>query len=143
MRASERRSVLWLLAAIVLTAGLAYAWWQTIGHWQTALYCIGRKGTVWNGLFAVPAGMKPQCPQSPSYRQEVRDGQTRVEQYRIQGWQPRSLIEPLKQAGFAQLEDEIEGPNHYSVFMGRNAPAELFYTAVADGQDTLITLSGK
>ncbi|MCY1704362.1 MULTISPECIES: hypothetical protein [Deinococcus] len=87
--------------------------------------------------------MKPQCPQSPSYRQEVRDGQTRVEQYRIQGWQPRSLIEPLKQAGFAQLEDEIEGPNHYSVFMGRNAPAELFYTAVADGQDTLITLSGK
>ena len=143
MPASERRSVLWLLAAIALTAGLASAWWQTAGHWQTRLYCIGRNGSVWNGLFAVPAGLKPQCPQGATYRQEVRTGQTRVEQYRVSGWHPQALIEPLKQAGFGKLEDEIEGPSHYSVFMGRSAPAELFYTAVADGQDTLITLSGK
>ena len=133
----------WLLVAAALTACLALIWWQTAGHWQTSLYCIGKKGTVWNGLFTVPAGLTPGCPQSGTYRQEVKDGQTRVEQYRVQGWQPQVLLEPLKQAGFTQLEDETSGLNHYSVFMGRNAPAELYYTAIPDGPNTLITLSGK
>ena len=142
MLVSERHPTLLFLAALALTGTLALIWWQSIGYWQTPLYCIEKKGTVWNGSFTLPAALKPECPQTASYRQEVREGKTRVEQYRVSGWHPQALIEPLKQAGFTQLEDEITGANHYSVFMGRNAPAELFYTAVPEGQDTLITLGG-
>ena len=87
--------------------------------------------------------MTQECPQSASYRQEVREGLTRVEQYRLTGWQPLALMEPLKRAGYVLLEDELRGRNNYSVFLGRSVPAELFYTAVQEGKDTVITLSGK
>ncbi|WP_235910653.1 hypothetical protein [Deinococcus kurensis] len=105
-------------------------------------YCIGRPGTLWNGLTALPEGLEPRCPTSATYRQEVQDGQSRVEQYVALGWQPQVLMAPLQRAGYVLLEDETRGARHYSVFMGRAAPAELYYTAVPDGPNTLITISG-
>lgn len=90
----------------------------------------------------MPPGINQECPQSASYRQEVRDGQSRVEQYRLQGWQPLTLLKDLKRAGYVLTEDETSGPNHYSVFLGRSVPAEVFYTAVQQDGQTLVTLSG-
>ena len=138
-----KRGVLGLLGALLLTGGLVGVWWAQVGRWQAPLYCVAQRGTVWNGLFPVPAGAVPGCPRSATYRREVREGLTRVEQYRLEGWQPQALLEPLRQAGYGLLEDETGGPDHYSVFLGRANPAELYYTAVPDDSGTLITLSGQ
>jgi len=141
-RLLARRGPLGLLAALILTAALAWTWWAQVGRWQAPLYCIAQRGTVWNGLFPLLEGASPRCPRSATYRREVRDGLTRVEQYRLEGWQPLALMGPLRDAGYGLLEDETGGPDHYSVFLGRVNPAELYYTAVPDGTGTLITLSG-
>lgn len=132
-----------LVVAGLLLAGLVAAgaaWWA---QRPAALYCVQQPGTVWNGLFALPGDLRPQCPASASYRREVRSGQSRVEQYRLSGWQPRRLLPELARAGYTLREDEIGGPGHYSVFLGRTAPAQLFYTAVQVPGGTLLTLSGQ
>lgn len=87
--------------------------------------------------------MQASCPQSASYRQEVQSGQSRVEQYRVAGWQPRAVADLLYAAGYHLIEDELRGENHYSAFLGRVVPTELQYTAVLDGEGTLITVSGR
>lgn len=130
---------IWGGAALITALG---ALALTVRPAPDALYCIGQQGTLWNGLTPLPEGLEPRCPESATYRQEVQSGQSRVEQYVVQGWQPQALMTPLKRAGYLLLEDELRGPQHYSVFMGRKAPAELYYTAVPDGPNTLITISG-
>ncbi|GHF58350.1 hypothetical protein [Deinococcus metalli] len=134
--------MLGLLAATALTAALSAAWWQAVGRWSMPLYCIQQRGTVWGGLFETPAGLTPVCPTASTYRTEVRTGQSRVEQYTLPTWAPDALLTPLTRAGYVLREDEIRGPGHYSAFLGRTVPAELFYTAVRDGSGTLITISG-
>ncbi|WP_229784805.1 hypothetical protein [Deinococcus radiotolerans] len=129
----------WGAAALVTALGLAAL---TVRPAPDALYCIGRPGTLWNGLTPLPDGLEPRCPTSATYRQEIKDGLSRVEQYVAPGWQPQVLMAPLKRAGYVLLEDELRGPRHYSVFMGRVTPAEVYYTAVPDGPNTLITISG-
>ena len=131
-----------LSAALGLSVVALGAYFFGVKQRRQVMYCLEQPGLVWNGLFPVPAGMTQECPQSASYRQEVREGLTRVEQYRLTGWQPLALMEPLKRAGYVLLEDELRGRNNYSVFLGRSVPAELFYTAVQEGKDTVITLSG-
>lgn len=133
------KSVTWGAGALVMAVGLTAL---TFRPAPGALYCIEQPGTLWNGLRLLPEGMEPRCPISATYRQEVTQGLSRVEQYVVRGWQPRMLMAPLKQAGYVLLEDETSGPQHYSVFMGRETPAELYYTAVPDGPNTLITISG-
>lgn len=132
--------VLALLGAMLL-AGLALVWAQE-ARWRSPLYCISAPGTLWNGLVPLPPSFEPRCPQSQSYRREVRSGQSRVEQYRVAGWQPRAVADLLKAAGYVLMEDELRGADHYSAFLGRTVPAELHYTAVRDGNGTLITVSG-
>ncbi|AFD27023.1 hypothetical protein [Deinococcus gobiensis] len=127
-------------AALLLPALGAAAW--TLRPAPDDLYCVARPGTLWNGLAPVPDGLRPRCPASATYRREVQGGLTRVEQYVAPGWQPRLLLEPLKRAGYVLLEDETRGDRHYSVFLGRSAPAQLYYTAVPEGPNTLLTLSG-
>jgi len=72
-----------LLGAVLLTA-VALVWMQD-GRWRSPLYCVATPGTLWNGLVPLSGGMEPRCPQSQSYRQEVRQGLSRVEQYRVAG----------------------------------------------------------
>lgn len=130
---------IWGVAALVAVLGVVTL---TLRPAPDALYCIRQPGTLWNGLMPLPDGLEPRCPVSATYRQEMRRGLSRVEQYVAQGWQPQVLMEPLKRAGYVLLEDETRGPRHYSVFMGRSVPAELYYTAVPDGPNTLVTVSG-
>lgn len=129
------------LLGVVLFAGLAVVWAQE-GRWRSPLYCISVPGTLWNGLAPLPPAFEPRCPQSQSYRWEVRAGQSQVEQYHVAGWQPRAVADLLKAAGYVLIEDELRGADHYSAFLGRTLPAELHYTAVRDGDGTLITVSG-
>ncbi|WP_295814100.1 hypothetical protein [uncultured Deinococcus sp.] len=129
------------LLGAALIAGLTLVWVQE-GRWRSPLYCISAPGTLWNGLAPLPPAFEPRCPPSQSYRREVRAGQSRVEQYRVAGWQPRAVADLLRSAGYVLIEDELRGADHYSAFLGRTVPAELHYTAVRDGDDTLITVSG-
>ena len=130
---------IWSVVALVLVLGMAALTWRPAAE---ALYCIRQPGTLWNGLMPLPEGLEPRCPTSGTYRQEIQDGLSRVEQYVAPGWQPQVLMGPLKRAGYVLLEDETRGPQHYSVCLGRSVPAELYYTAVPDGPNTLITVSG-
>lgn len=129
------------LLGVVLLSGLAVVWGQE-ARWRSPLYCISVPGTLWNGLAPLPPSVEPLCPQAQSYRREVRAGQSRVEQYRVAGWQPRAVADLLKTSGYSLIEDELRGADHYSAFLGRVVPAELHYTAVRDGEGTLITVSG-
>lgn len=136
----------WRLVLALLGGGLTAfptGWWllDTV-RWRSPLYCIGQAGTLWNGLAPLPDGLTPTCPNSDSYRQEVRAGESRVEQYLVSGWQPLVAAQVLKAKGYVLLDDELMAANHYSAFMGRTLPAELHYTAVQQGAQTLITISG-
>lgn len=144
MPANRRRLTRSLaLSGIALLAGLVLLWGVREERWRSPLYCIATPGTLWGGLAPLPDGLEARCPQSRSYRREVRAGLSRVEQYRVAGWQPRAVADLLKSAGYVLIEDELRGPDHYSAFLGRTLPAELHYTAVRDGDGTLITVSGQ
>ncbi|GGO32975.1 hypothetical protein [Deinococcus humi] len=142
MRQSKRRALgKWLgLALALLGLGI---WLAREVQARGPLYCFERPGTVWNGVAPLPAGFQRECPQSRSYRAEVRSGQSRVEQYRVPGWQPRVLIPALKQGGYLQITDEPIGPGNYSAFLGRAGVPEVQYLASLQGDTTLITLSGR
>jgi hypothetical protein len=60
------------------------------------VYCIEKSGALWAGLAPLPAGYTPECPESHSYRLEVRDGLSRVERYRVDGWHPKAILEVVK-----------------------------------------------
>ncbi|WP_230294669.1 hypothetical protein [Deinococcus sp. 6GRE01] len=138
----QRRTLLLALLGGALVS-VPVGWWLTDSlRWRSPLYCIETLGTLWNGLAPLPAGLSPTCPDSQSYRQEVQSGESRVEQYLVSGWQPLVAAQVLKAEGYVLLDDELMAPDHYSAFMGRTVPAELHYTAVRQGPDTLITISG-
>lgn len=138
------KGVRWPWAA-ALTCALLLAgviWVLEERRWQGALYCIERPGTLWNGLAPLPSVFTPECPPSQSYRLEVRAGESRVESYRVRGWQPRALLPLLRAGGYRQITDEPIGPGTYSAFLGRSTLIELQYVASQQGDSTLITLSG-
>lgn len=137
-RANRRRWALGLSAALL---GLLAGSWP-LQRGRSPLYCIERPGTLWNGLAPLPPEFTPTCPVSDSYRREVQEGFSRVEQYRVPGWHPRAVAERLAAAGYRRVDDELSAADHYSAFLGRISPAELHYTAVKQGADTLITVSG-
>jgi hypothetical protein len=130
------------LIGLVLLVAVA-VWVRGEQRWQGVLYCIEKPGTFWNGLAPLPPSFTPECPPSQSYRQEVRARESRVESYRIAGWQPRALLPLLKQGGYRQITDEPIGPGTYSAFLGHGSLIELHYVAAQQGGTTLITLSGQ
>lgn len=143
MQESRRRAAGGIILVPVLL-GIGWGvWWTRTAQIRGPLYCIEQPRTVWNGVARLPAGFQPECPQSRSYRAEVRSGQSRVEQYRVPGWQPRVLIPALKQGGYLQITDEPIGPGNYSAFLGRAGVPEVQYLASLQGDTTLITLSGR
>ncbi|WP_230271200.1 hypothetical protein [Deinococcus sp. 6YEL10] len=80
----------WIVVVAALV-GLGGWWVLTERRWQSPLFCIERPGTLWNGLAPLPAGFTPECPTySRSYREEIRAGLSRVEMYRVAGWQPHT-----------------------------------------------------
>lgn len=132
----------WGILLFLCMGSLGVLGWLGMQRDNDPLYCIAKPDTVWNGLTALPTGWTPTCPVSWSYRQEIRQGSSHVEQYRLGGWQPLAARDLLGQAGYTLVEDELLMPTHYSAFLGRVAPAELHLTAVQDGPDTLVTISG-
>ncbi|MBB5362610.1 hypothetical protein [Deinococcus humi] len=133
-------AVLAILAALGAIGGV---WLAREAGGRGPLYCIEQSGTVWNGVAPLPPGFQPECPQSDSYRAEVRAGDARVEQYRVPGWQPRALLPAIKAGGYGQLSDELIGTGNYSAFLGRAGAPEIQYLATQEGDTTLITLSGR
>lgn len=137
----RRTPLLLLLPTFVLLAALA-VWGVQEARWWGPLYCIEQAGQVW-GLASVPSGAVPTCPQSRSYRREVREGFARVEQYTLPGWQPRALLPAFEAAGFVTGGGVEDDGDEFAVFLSR-AGEQLQY--VADRQPdrtTLITLSGR
>lgn len=138
------KAVLILMAVAITALAALGSWWLTTERrWQSPLFCIERSGQLWNGIAPLPAGFTPECPTySRSYRDEVRSGFSRVEMYRVAGWQPQALLPVFRAAGYRQLTDDPIAPGNYAAFLGRGA-AELQYLATRDGETTLITISGK
>ncbi|MDV6374053.1 hypothetical protein [Deinococcus arenicola] len=131
------------LAAFAVLGVLAGGWLARELVARGPLYCISQAEKLWNGVAPLPTGVQAECPQSQSYRAEVRSSDTRVEQYRVQGWQPRALIAAMKTGGYLQITDEPIGPGNYSAFLGRAGVPEVQYVATQQGETTLITLSGR
>ncbi|MFB9993363.1 hypothetical protein ACFFLM_15450 [Deinococcus oregonensis] len=143
MRLTRKPRWPWAAALICALLLACVIWALEERRGQGALYCIERPGTLWNGLAPLPSTFTPECPPSQSYRQEVRAGESRVESYRVAGWQPRALLPLLRQGGYRQITDEPIGPGTYSAFLGRSTLIELHYVAAQQGDTTLITISGR
>jgi hypothetical protein len=138
------KAVLIVIAAATTALAALGGWWMiNERRWQSPLFCIERPGTLWNGLAPLPEGFSPECPTySGSYRDEIRSGFSRVEMYRVAGWQPQALLPLFRDAGYRQLTDDPIAPGNYAAFLGQGA-AELQYLATQEGATTLITISGK
>lgn len=131
-----------LTVALVGLLGLGGWWSVQERRWQGELYCIERPGTLWNGMAPLPPGLTPECPTySRGYRHEVREGFSRIEQYRLTGWRPKALLGPFKQAGYQQLTED-PFPDNYSAFLSKGSDV-LQYVAMQDGDTTLIAISGQ
>ncbi|WP_240730831.1 hypothetical protein [Deinococcus sp. S9] len=141
MRLQRRASSLFLLPALLLLAALAMGWLRE-ARWRGPLYCIEQAGQVWS-LGPVPSGAMPTCPQSLSYRQEVREGFARVEQYTLSGWQPRALLPAFEAAGFLPEGGVEDDGNEFAVFLRRGGEQVQYVADRQPDQTTLITLSGR
>lgn len=131
-----------LAVALLGLVGLGGWWFGVERRWQGDLFCIERPGTLWNGLAPLPPGLTPECPTySRTYRAEIRRGESRVEMYRLPGWQPKVLLDPFRSASYRQLTDDAL-PGNYTAFLDRGGDV-LQYHAVQEGDTTLITISGK
>ncbi|EYB68733.1 hypothetical protein DEIPH_ctg017orf0070 [Deinococcus phoenicis] len=135
-----RRFPLLVLPVLLLLALLA--WGVREARWRGPLYCIGQAGQVW-GLAPLPATATPGCPESRSYRQEVREGFARVEQYTLDGWQPRALLPAFQAAGFVPEGHVEDDGDEYAVFLARAGERVQYVADLQPGGRTLITLSGK
>lgn len=132
--------------ALLAALGLGLGTWQAReSRWRGPLYCIEQPGRVW-GLAPLPAGARPTCPQSRSYRREVREGFARVEQYTLAGWRPRALLAPLQQAGFVpegQQGGIYADEDEYADFLRRGGEQLQYVAERLPGEVTRITLSGR
>lgn len=128
------------LAALVLAAGLG-VWQAREARWRGPLYCIETPGRVW-GELPLPRGATPACPESRSYRQEVRGGFSRVEQYRLGGWQPEVLVRPLVAAGYTLHPEVPDDGTQFAAFLRRGGELMQYVADRQPGGSTLITLSG-
>lgn len=120
--------------------------WQTReNRWRGPLHCIEQPGQVW-GLSPLPAGATPGCPQSRSYRQEVREGFARVEQDTLAGWRPRALLPAWQRAGFVsagQADGIYADEDEYADFLRRGQQQLQDVAERLPGAVTRITLSGR
>jgi len=132
----------WLAATAVLMSAAGALWLVSERRWSGPLYCIEKPGTLWNGLAPLPAGYTPECPESRSYRQEVRSGLSRVERYRLNGWQPKAVLELMKQSGYSQTTDDPIAPGNYTAFLTGQDGMIQYLASLQDGQ-TVVTLSGR
>jgi len=135
-------------AALALLAALAVglvAWQARESRWRGPLYCIEQPGRVW-GLAPVPAAATPGCPQSRSYRREVRESFARVEQYTLAGWRPRALLPALQAAGFVSQGQEngvYADEDEFADFLRRGREQLQYVAERLPGEVTRVTLSGR
>lgn len=131
------------LAALIVgvTGGVLV---QREARWRSATYCIERVGQLWAGeAGAVPVGYAARCPESDSYRAEVRRGTTRIEQYVTSGWRPRDLADRFRAAGFVQRGgDFLNDGRTYEAFLQKPGGPQLYYLASRQDGTTVVTLNG-
>ncbi|WP_261665052.1 hypothetical protein [Deinococcus sp. Marseille-Q6407] len=128
-----------LLVVAILLLALGAFWGLNERRWAGPLYCFEQLGSVW-GIAPVPPGITPECPASSSYRQDIRQGLGRAEQFRLSGWQPKALLGTLTGAGYRPQTDDLLDDD-YSAFLFRGSE-RIQYSAVRQGSETLITVSG-
>ena len=132
---------LWLTGTLVVHGGLGF-YVTSERRWSGPLYCIEQPGMLWSGLAPLPAGYTPECPESSSYRLEVRNGQSRVERYRVDGWKPKAILNVLKQKGYRQTTDDPIAPGNYTAFLTGRGGMVQYLATLQEGQ-TVVTLSGR
>lgn len=136
-----RRAPLLLTLALAALLALLTLWAVREARTRGPLYCLETRGQVWS-LGAVPAGAVPGCPESRSYRQEVRSGFARVEQYTLRGWRPRALLPVFTAAGYVP-QGQAEDAGGYTVFLSRAGERVQYVADRQPGGKTRITLSGR
>lgn len=140
-RRSPLRLAAVLLGALALAGLLVFT--LTGARERSRLYCVEQKGQLWGGEAGpLPVGLTPRCPDSNSYRAEVRRGTARVEQYMTPGWHPKLLQVPLLDAGYTLLTGELINPGLYEAFLEKPG-RRVYYLASREGSATLFTLSGR
>lgn len=133
-----------LLVVLALLAGVG-VWQSRESRWRGPLYCIEESGRVW-GVSPLPAGATPACPESRSYREEVRSGYARVEQYVLPGWRPRVLIPALEVGGYVPQggpEGLYRDDDEFAALLGRGTEQIQYVAERLPGPQTRVTLSGR
>ncbi|ADV67664.1 hypothetical protein [Deinococcus maricopensis] len=137
-----RRALPPILAATLVVALLG-AFWMREARWRGPLYCFDVRGQVWAGQAGpIPAGATPECPSSSSYVQEVRERVSRVESFRVQGWQPEALLPSLRRNGWRLIARDPINAGTLSVFLD-GPTGRVQYLAQREGGTTLVTISGR
>ncbi|MDL2344383.1 hypothetical protein QOL99_09475 [Deinococcus sp. MIMF12] len=133
-----------LLPALALLAGVG-VWQVGERRWRGPLYCIAEPGRVW-GVSPLPAGATPACPESRSYREEVRSGFARVEQYVLPGWRPRVLVAALEAGGYVPQggpEGLYRDADEFAALLNRGTEQLQYVAERLPGPRTRVTLSGR
>lgn len=136
----QRAAVLSLLVLGLLTAGMSF-WLAREARWKQPLYCIQVKGQVW-GTVPVPAGATPACPESQTVREEVRRGESRLEQYELRGWQPAPVLDALVAGGFSVVSRIPDDGIQEAAVLARGNE-RLTYVADRMGEDTLVSITAR
>ena len=111
----------------------------------SATYCIQTPGKVW-GVAPLPAGATATCPESPTVREEVRSGSTRLEQYELSGWQPEPVLRALQAGGFRILSRvPDDGIQDAAVLIRQAGSQDEQVTYVADRMNgnTLVSITAR
>lgn len=112
---------------------------------DSATYCIQTPGKVW-GVAPLPAGATATCPESPTVREEVRSGSTRLEQYELSGWQPEPVLRALQAGGFRILSRvPDDGIQDAAVLIRQAGSQDEQVTYVADRMNgnTLVSITAR
>ena len=94
----------------------------------------------------LPAGATATCPESPTVREEVRSGSTRLEQYELSGWQPEPVLRALQAGGFRILSRvPDDGIQDAAVLIRQAGSQDEQVTYVADRMNgnTLVSITAR
>lgn len=132
------RGLLAVAGALALLCGCA-------ARDSSATYCIQTPGQVW-GVAPLPAAATATCPESPTVREEVRSGTTRLEQYELSGWQPEPVLRALQDGGFRILSRiPDDGIQDAAVLIRESGGHDEQLTYVADRMNgnTLVSITAR
>ncbi|GGK15221.1 hypothetical protein GCM10008955_05760 [Deinococcus malanensis] len=135
-----RAALFAVLALGLLAAGMS-SWLAREARWKQPLYCLQVQGQVW-GTVPVPVGVTPVCPASQTVRNEVRRGESRIEQYELRGWRPAPVLDALVAGGF-QVVSRIPDDGIQEAAVLARGNERLTYVADRMGRDTLVSITAR